>query len=305
MLDQIKKKNIQQIMLCLMARRRATKAEIVEDTRLSTSTVSSCVNSLLKLELLAVDGMEHSSGGRRSTIYRLNRGYGHFLGLELCPGLVRGVAADCEAQVLRRFSLPIERGEFAINVLTAALRRELDQDPAVLGIGVGVSADLDYAEQIVLSAPDQGWRFVHLKEILERQFMVFTHLEHPVNAAALYHGLLGRARGQRDFLYLSEEAGEKAALVLDGRLCRGADSRAGRVDGLDLCRFFSSGGLQFLGVAQLLVDYRTEPFKERLCAAVSGFSGRVDCVRQAPDVFPLGVAVAAQRQWFESIYFML
>ena len=70
-------------MLCLMTRGRATKAELVADTGLSMSTVSSCINSLLKLTLLTTDGMEDSSGGRCSTIYSMKADYGCFIGLDV------------------------------------------------------------------------------------------------------------------------------------------------------------------------------------------------------------------------------
>ncbi len=121
MLDQIKIHNIKQIMLCLMARRCATKAEIVEDTGLSTSTVSSCVNSLLKLKLLVVNGMDDSSGGRRSTIYRVNSAYGCFIGLDLRPEGIQGVVTDCEAQILKRISFPLGGGTAPLHAIMELL----------------------------------------------------------------------------------------------------------------------------------------------------------------------------------------
>ena len=122
-LDQMKRNNIKQIMLCLMTRGRATKAELVADTGLSMSTVSSCINSLLKLTLLTTDGMEDSSGGRRSTIYSMKPDYGCFIGLDVYSDKIVAIAQDCQAQLLSQTVFPITAGEKTINVLSDALRQ--------------------------------------------------------------------------------------------------------------------------------------------------------------------------------------
>ena len=63
--------------------------------------------------------------------------------------------------------------------------------------------------------------------------------------------------------------------------------------------------LRFLGVSQLLVSYQSPAFKDKVCACAQGFSGEIVCIEQTRDTYPIGMAAVAQRQWFESIYFML
>lgn len=305
MLDQIKIKNIKKIMLCLMAHRCATKSQIVEDTELSTSTVSSCINSLLKLKLLVSDGMKDSSGGRRSTIYRLNHSYGCFIGLVLSPEKIDGVVVDCEVKVIKRISCPVEKDAFLINAVTEILEKEISETTNILGIGIGVSAEMDYKEQIVISAPKLKWQFVHLKEIIERQYMIFTYVDHPVNAAAVCEGMVGKARGQKNYIYIGENSGGKIALVLDGRVCRGAGNSMGEISEEQIVNLMCPGALRFFGVSHLLVSYQSQAFKDRVCTRAQGFSGEIICIEQTKDTYPIGMAAVAQRQWFESIYFML
>ena len=64
MLDQLKIGNLTNILTCLFSEKRLTKAQLVRLTGLSNSTVSSAVNSLLKLKLLVGDGYGESIGGR-------------------------------------------------------------------------------------------------------------------------------------------------------------------------------------------------------------------------------------------------
>ena len=303
-LDQMKRNNIKQIMLCLMTRGRATKAELVADTGLSMSTVSSCINSLLKLTLLVTDGMEDSSGGRRSTIYSMKPDYGCFIGLDVYPDKIVAIAQDCQANILAQKVFSIPAGEKTINILSEAVGQLFSQNENVLGIGIGLSGRINSQDQIVVSSPDVGWEFVHLREIVERQFMTFTYVDHRINGTAVHQGMLNQLQ-RNNYLYLSEGVDEKAALILDGRLCRGVDNTTG-----SLCRTADAAFpwltmLRFLGVSDLVIGYETEKFKEAFLNEAAEFNGEIHCVQQTENTHAVGIAIAAQREWFESIYFML
>lgn len=304
MLDQMKRNNIKQIMLCLMTRGRATKADLVADTGLSMSTVSSCINSLLKLTLLETDGMEDSSGGRRSTIYSMKPDYGCFIGLDVYSDKIIAIAQDCQAHILSRKVVAIPSGEKTINVLSNALKQLFSENENVLGIGIGLSGRINSQDQIVVSAPDVGWEFVHLREIIERQFMTFTYVDHRINGTAVYQGMQNQAFNN-NYLYLSEGVDEKAALILDGKLCRGVDNTAGSIAQTAAGLFPWTTLLRFLGISDVVIGYQTDNFKEMLLKEAGEFNGRIHCIPQAENTHAVGIAVAAQREWFESIYFML
>jgi hypothetical protein len=63
--------------------------------------------------------------------------------------------------------------------------------------------------------------------------------------------------------------------------------------------------LRFLGVSDLVIGYETEKFKEAFLKEAEEFNGEIHCVQQTESAHAVGIAVAAQREWFESIYFML
>ena len=300
----MKRNNIKQIMLCLMTRGRATKADLVADTGLSMSTVSSCINSLLKLTLLETDGMEDSSGGRRSTIYSMKSDYGCFIGLDVYSDKIIAIAQDCQAHILSQKVVAIPTGEKTINVLSKTLDQLFLENDHVLGIGIGLSGRINSRDQIVVSAPDVGWEFVHLREIIERQFMTFTYVDHRINGTAVYQGMQNQMY-RNNYLYLSEGVDEKAALILDGRLCRGVDNTAGSLSQTATGAFPWTPMLRFLGISDVVIGYKTEAFKEMLQKETGEFNGRIHCVPQTENTHAVGIAVAAQREWFESIYFML
>lgn len=305
MLDKIKINNIKRIMLCILARQCATKAEIISDTGLSTSTVSSCVNSLMQLKLLTDEGMEESSGGRRATIYRMRSDYGCFAGLDLREDRIGLVVTDCETKVLVHKMYPLVKGNSPLNTITAILDEVIAQNKNVLGIGIGLSAKMDCQEKIVISAPDFGWEYVHLKEIIERRYMIFTYVDHRANGKAIYEGMIGHARGEDNYLYVGEASGGKAVLVLDGKLCRGADNITGSFQDGCIKDFVQPSVLNFMGVSQLLIGYRTEMFRDSLIESAKGFGGEIRSFEQDESAYSVGMAAITQRKWFESIYFML
>ena len=62
---------------------------------------------------------------------------------------------------------------------------------------------------------------------------------------------------------------------------------------------------QFLGVSQLLVNYKSKEFKDQIDTYAKGFTGKLVYVEQTENTYPTAMAAVAQRKWFESIYFML
>lgn len=305
MLDQLKIKNLTNILVCLFSQQTATKAELVQLTGLSNSTVSSSVNSLLKLDLLACVGMEDSGGGRRSTIYRLNKSYGQFIGADMQDTELKIVVTDCENQLIDRQTYPIDSARPAIDQLTTAIEQMVAQYPKVLGIGIGLDAQIDHENQVVRHCDTFGWHHVHLKEILERHFMFFTYLDHRANGAAIREGLVGQAKGLKNYLCYYESAKRKAAVVLDGQICRGHRNCTGRVE--DMARFIASaqGFADFLDLSRVFIGYNTEDHKKYLMELAPALSDRIVCFPEADDTVAVGMATVAQKEWFQSIYFML
>lgn len=305
MLDQLKINNLTNILTCIFTRKTATKAELVQCTELSNSTVSASVNSLLKLELLLCDGMEESIGGRRSRIYRLNKSYGCFIGVDMTPERLSICVTDCENERIESFCCPIQDGKPVIDQLIGALDALVERHGKVLGIGIGLSAEINYGEQVVVDCPDFGWRHVHLKEILERHFTAFACIDHRINGVALRESLLGQATGVQNYLCVYESAMEKAALILDGDLCRGFHNHVGALNEVSLFPLLEQGLLSFLNISLVVVGYCTEEYKNKVEQLARAHAASAICVPEADHSLAAGMAAVTQQRWFKSIYFML
>ncbi len=114
----------------------------------------------------------------------------------------------------------------AIEAIADVVERARDQ-LAVHAVGVGFPGLVDHARGLVRSSVMlEGWRDVPLAARLEDRLGVPCAVDNDVNAAALWE--LGCRRAP-DFLFVAVGTGIGGALVLGGRVHRGASGLAGEI----------------------------------------------------------------------------
>lgn len=306
MLDQMKIQNLTNIMTCLLSLRSATKAELVQITGLSNSTVSDSINNLLKQELVVSIGMKKSMGGRRATIYRLNPFYGQFIGLDLTKHALEICITDCENKPLWIKTVPLNQKTPIINSLLQELVKCFTQFPKVLGIGIGLDGSIDIAEQVVIHSDDQHWNRVHLKEIIERQFLTYTAIDHRSNGATLEEGLLGNARNHANYLCLFESSQNKLGIVLNNDLCRGTDNMAGKLDSVETFFEQAANYCNLFAPSKVVIRYKTDAFKKNAGNLVEMLGKELTVTAPEEEAgMAKGMALLAQKGWFKSIYFFI
>ncbi len=305
MLDKMKIKNLTKIMVCILSKQVTTKADLVENTELSNSTVSSAVNSLIKLDLLEKAGFEESIGGRRSTIYKMNSSYAHFLGIGLYKNNIHFVITNFAGEFVESFGIEIEPSASVIKILINAIEKVMGTYPKIIGIGIGLDAEINYKEQIIISCDAYNWKQVHLKEILERKFLTFIYIDHLANGVAYRERLFGYAKETENYLCYHESAQTKAALVLNNSICRGQENYTGKIDSIH--EFFEHIDIfiKFLDVSKIIIRYFTEEFKNMANQLAKEHQKTIICIEQMDNDVEIGMAISAQREWFKSVYFML
>lgn len=113
----------------------------------------------------------------------------------------------------------------AIAALVAALRA-----PDTAGVGVGVPGTYDPASGRVLNIPAlPGWQDFPLRERLEESTGLPCLLENDAKAAGLGEWRVGAGRGCSNVAFVTIGTGIGGAMVVDGRLIRGAGGLAGEV----------------------------------------------------------------------------
>jgi glucokinase len=158
------------------------------------------------------------------------------LGIDVGGTTFTVVLLDRDARVITATEEPLPLGlaPAAIIKTIAATARGIAVDAGLAddlaGAGLAVPGHVDAARGVLRSAPNlAGWHDVPVGEIAADVLDAPVAVEHDVRMAALGEARLGAGRGVASFVCVTVGTGIGAALVLDGRLHRGASGSAGEI----------------------------------------------------------------------------
>ncbi len=116
-----------------------------------------------------------------------------------------------------------------------------------IGVGCGGPAKNSYQLVSPLNIPE--WRNFPLRERLENDMQISTHVDNDAKALALAEGWVGTAKNCENFLAMVVSTGVGGGIVLNGTLLEGADGNAGHIGHIFVD---SEGGTDANGVSGLL-----------------------------------------------------
>jgi glucokinase len=105
--------------------------------------------------------------------------------------------------------------------------RELSERHLVGAVGIGAAGFVDAARASVLFSPHLAWRNEPLRDAVWRRLRLPIVVDNDANAAAWAESRFGAAAGHRHVLCITLGTGIGGALLLDGRVFRGANGMAG------------------------------------------------------------------------------
>jgi predicted NBD/HSP70 family sugar kinase len=204
----------------------ATRPQLAAGAGLSKPTVSSAVAELEAAELAAHSGTASGATGRSAAVYRLGPASGAVLAVDLGPSQtqVRGCALDGTVIAQATGSRPDAAD--AVREVLKALPDEAPLRAVVVAVGDVTTRDREGAGMRPATAK-AGPVFDAMAVALPEGVPV--HLENNVNCAALAELHEGAARGRDTFGYLRIGVGIGLAVVIGGRVLRGANGAAGEV----------------------------------------------------------------------------
>ncbi|MGC5012247.1 ROK family transcriptional regulator [Streptosporangium sp. DT93] len=235
----------------LLERGPLTRPEIGALTGLSKPTASQLLIRLQEAGLVVLDGIREGLPGRTAEVYRLNPTAAHVAALDVTRAGVHVRIADITGTVAGEYHLPTPgrsggdpvgrvraalegAGASAARPGTAtAVRTAATAAPVVIRravIGVEGAVDPGTGRLAYATSEDMpGWQIPDLVSTLSDGLGVPVAVENNVNLVAQAEQAHGAGRGHRDFVLLWAGEGLGSALVLGGRLHRGATGGAGEV----------------------------------------------------------------------------
>ncbi|MCJ1680985.1 ROK family transcriptional regulator [Streptomyces sp. APSN-46.1] len=205
-----------------------TATQLKTLTGLSRPSVADLVERLTEAGLIEVVG---ESGAQRrgpnARLYGIVAGRAYLAALDVRTDSATAVIADLLGRPLAQAALPVDAVEEAVDRLEA-LAREAGADRlhtvvvGAPGMVAPVSGELGDTSGLPAWHRD-------LVSALRRRLPAAVVVENETNLAALAEQRVGAARNVASFVLLWLGAGVGAAVVLDGRLRRGASGGAGEI----------------------------------------------------------------------------
>lgn len=307
-LNELKIKNIKRILVELLSKGEKTKLDLVFSCGLSNTTVSDCINNLLKNGFVQSCGEGESIGGRRPAIYSLNREYGVFAGIAKVDDFFSVVITDTINEIIQHMSHPVCGERPVIDQLTDIIQSLFKtlSSKNILALGIGLDGIVDFDKGIVVSSHTLKWHNVHLKELLERRFECNVFVDNYINAVVMYQKIMGEAKASENFMLYNGNHDKKMGIYLNGNVYRGAYFSAGTVNWESIAEQWILDICQFLDL-DLVICTNPIPDGVSIGSLKKGLEGRKRFYEyhSYPELYAKSAALLAEIEWFESMNYLL
>jgi predicted NBD/HSP70 family sugar kinase len=229
-----------------------SRQQLAASTELSQASVSNLIGEMLEEGLVEEAGLVGSDGGRPRVLLRVRPGFRYLVGADVGETGVLVELYDLAmsrlaARTLRHDDNPEQVAGRLLEGLHAVLAEGGVDSADVLGFGVGVPGVVDSG---VVDSQSTGWDEVPLGAMLRAGTDVPIFVENGAKTLGQAEMWFGAGRGARHAVIIMIGTGVGAAVVMDGRNYRGANSNAGEwghttliYDG-DECRCGARGCLE-------------------------------------------------------------
>lgn len=257
-----------------------SRADLMRQTGLSRSTVSSLVVQLLE-EGVLVERLDRGTpykgrSGRPPILLELATLTGVVAGVDVGHRHVRVALARPDSTIVAERSVVLDVDDSpqesmdAVATLLGELLEETGHDHAdVRGVGLGIPGPVD-REGRMSSAILPTWRGLRPADELARRTGLVARVHNDAHLGARGELAYGAARGHRDVIYVKASTGIGAGLIVDGALVAGTTGIAGElghvqvdVNGV-MCRCGSRGCLETEVSGSKLVELLQPAYDEQL-----------------------------------------
>jgi predicted NBD/HSP70 family sugar kinase len=209
--------------------------EIVKLSGLSIPGAMNYITPMLKSGLLVETVRKDTLVGRKPRQLSIASNYRHVVGIDLGTETAGIVAANLNGDVickefidLRKFSTGEGKITAVVNGTHVMLQNAGIPESLVSEIVIGNPGVVDpQTGKISMQANFANWHELPLKQIFEREFANFVEVFNDVNLATIGEKEFGAGKGHSNFVYIRDDVGLKAGIILNGNLFEGASNAAG------------------------------------------------------------------------------
>ena len=221
-----KKLNKEVVLQQVLLKPYISRSEIIDHTNLKKATVANLVNELIEEQLIVEDGKEKSTGGRRSTLLKLNERAGYALGIDIGVNYLRGIITNLNGETI--FDIQQEIAEIAFESyfnkiihMIQLLEAEVPESQYhIVGLGIAVPGTIAM-DGTILNAPNLKWYNIDLLQLLEPYVDYPLYISNEANAGAFAEFSFIHNMQHQNMLFVSIGYGIGVGIVINGELYLG------------------------------------------------------------------------------------
>jgi predicted NBD/HSP70 family sugar kinase len=216
-----------------------SKIELLEQTKLSVSTLTRILDELRDQGFIFEVGFGESTGGRRPILYQTNPSYGYLFGLEISRTYSMLLLCDMHMNKLDSRRWAMHEGmtpKVLVEEIVYTVRNMLAVHgilvTSVLGMGIGAVGPLDRFTGTILEPiyfQANGWNNVPICKMLEQELSLPVFLDNGANMAILGEYWASRNQPYQHILYIHLGMGIRSAMMVGGKVVYGAVDMEGSI----------------------------------------------------------------------------
>lgn len=274
-LNLVREINISLILDVIKMKSPISKFEISKITKLSAPTVSKIIDDLIAIGFVKEVGTGESLGGRPPLLLELNHNssfsIGVDIGVEITVIVVDFLGNEIVKEVtqlqegINDFELLNKVITSITNIITT-MKKDVSQ---FIGIGIGVSGEVDTKKGYIVNASRIKWKDVPIVSIIENSFQIPTYIEENVNLLTIAEKRYGAGKGYKDVfcLRIGEDLG--SGIIINNELFYGSNGKAGTKIGHfivdpdgEKCSCGKRGCLQTVASADAIIHFTKNMCKQ-------------------------------------------
>lgn len=262
-LQQIKQHNMSQVLKHIWSLEPVSRIELVEETKLTSGTITNLTQDLLKVGLLKETVLTTGNVGRRRVMLRLNEQCFKLIGIDIGRSSYEVVTTNLAGQILLSKEVATDRNTNPYRVLEDVVRVVRDmisqissKQDKLLGIGLSIPGPMNLKEGVLLVPPNfPHWEHFEIRKELERMLGRPIIMNDDARTSALAERWFGHSRKHKEdsFVYITMGYGIGGGVVSKGEVIMGTNGLYGQVGhitvnpGGELCECGNRGCWETVG----------------------------------------------------------
>lgn len=209
----------------IQANGETSKTELKQHFKVTQTTLSRILDSLVEDRLVFMSGTGIAAGGRPPLLYRVTPSAGYYIGVELSRTHVTVILVNASFNILAEVSFPMDGACTPEKTMTKIigkieeLKNEFIGDSDLIaGIGIGSVGPIDRKRGIILSPEGfqaAGWENVPVTFLLSEALGIPVYLSNGADTAGLAEYHLGDYRDEK-ILYMISGYGIRGSYIQNG-----------------------------------------------------------------------------------------